>query len=1399
MVLFVSFLFERLPAFVPRGTLMFKGALGAKDDMVQCVELSNPSAQRSMHYAVALEGLGAADFSVDASTVTLAPRGKPGATVKVPIRCRARFSRPVEARLVFTAGAGESGADGGLVAPSPASTLVFTLKTQIVSRVPAASFSASTRAYEAAVVDVRFTNPFAQDCTFGVSVKLEQEPPAIIGGNTNTTGGNNAAGDVDGKASARGSAARMVSVSRSVSAKGGASGAADPVGVLPPVFFSPFERVRLRAGETASLGVQFLPLRVGSYKAVMVLLDEGVGEVALELRGEALPPAPLEMFKWTTSLSRAGGGGGEAKEVQLSFKNAQIEVARAACFERLRNLSRQQRDLKKARPDWNSQTLRADLLPSGPGAQAVLYHTAILPGASSASVSAAAAAAASSPFFQAPPQLLLSDVKLEKDSMLLSKGGTGGGGGGFGSSGARAGAVGVSRRGTASGGPAVITDLTSVSPAGGAAAAAGVGSSKASAAALGYVSTRAGGVSENRFLLAFNPRGGAGVYRGTMLLSSAFDVRAYALEVTVLAEDQPPALEFVAAARQSVTQSIPLPPNTSAEIHVWKAVFTGQSKGFAGPQELSVYPHTTATYPLTFAPSWKCEVSGALTLSNNKTDEKHVFSLSGTGTEPLAEAHLSLAMPARSEKIVKVKVPNAASTTDVYFSVECDLPSFRGAPGSTGKKAAGATASKETFRVAAGDTGEYAFVLAPQVSGVERGVLSFVTPDRKSFSWYGLVLTVAPPEADSEIDVTAPARGAVQVRVPVRNPFPDRTAMFKVELDGAEGLFGPGAIEVAPGQSSSYEFLYAPVRVTPGEEPVEAALRFTLAGPQTGGAEGEGSSEVWHRLLVRATEPEAVAVDFGSATQVGSSSEQEVEVENPLNLPLQLRASVAGKDARCFVTKPATTVTLAPLSRGLVTVQYTPSRIASEGDDASSVQSARLVLSSPQGLLSDYVYLLHGQGCRPSSMPVTRVRAALGTRVSRTLPFRNAFAQRLTVDVELHSASADGSEAGTFQLLLKRMQGLQVQPYSILQIPFLFAPRSVAPHRAVIVVRAVQQQDGAQGLPPLEWLFPLEGEAEGATSLEAPLALDCLARARVEDEWSLRLSGLEAADAFASAAPLSVTVECDDDAQQARLLRFLQLSDASPVAGDSPRQARVRYSFRPLVPFKASAFVVISRNTGAAGLARWRFPLSVTVGAPVPDDTLRLEATVGHTASVAFRLQNFKDSPTPFTAALSLDSGAEFSVWPRTGVLSARGSLDPATGQPTLGAQLVVSFSPVEFSGQALRGRVHVRAGDDMCWSYELRGLHPRYQPPNAVQPQVHTRNETYTRALQSRGTSAGSGVNHLRHNIAALKDMPALADKVSEVRSWKGTGATNSAAIAASLVSTFPAPKPTSRGSTKK
>ena len=1301
MILFVLWLFQHLPHFIPKSTLEFKTSLGAPES-TQCIELTNPSSSKSIAYSVSMEG--SSDFKVDRGVIRLAPRGKPGSTVKVPVRFQSRFSKPVEARLVFTAASPEEAGSGKGAAH--ASTLVFVLKSHIVDRLPSSSYNTESRMYETANIDVRVTNPFAVDCTFNVTCKIEQEPSAQQKGReASPTRGSAASADAmeNGKGSARGSGA---GVSRMLSARSSASGRSGTVAQerQPPAVFCPFERVKLRAGETHSMGVQFLPLRMGSYRAQLVFLDDLAGEFMIELNCVATPPAPLELFKWSTTVR----GGSETKPLQLSFKNPGLDSARAQHFERIRNLSRQQRDLKKNKPDWNYQILRSDILPAG---GSVAYH-----------------AHSTSPFFSIASHIVLNDIKLEKDS--LAKGGRTGGPA---AAGAGAGSVGSSRKGTAAGGPGIITDLTSASFGGAQAAAASAAASAKTSATAAYLSGRAAG-PDNKFSLVFTPRG-VGVYRGAIVLHSPLDSRVYSLEVTVLAEDSHPLLEFKSPARQSVTQEIPLSvPSGSTEIQTYKASLMA-GKMFTGPAELTVYPGTPASYPLTFTPTWVSEVTGTLTLTNPRTDDRFVYDLRGVGEEPLAEKHLVLEASARSKATHKVAVNNPTNT-DLYFTVECDLPTFAG---------------PSTFKVSAGATTDYSFTLCPAASGTLLGSLTFLQAN-KHFQWYGLEVRVAPPEPEEQVSISCVARGAKQCRIEIPNTS-DQSQTCEVHLEGV-GLFGPKSIELAPRSKTAYEFLYSPL------QPVAQAEGVLSVSDVNGGA------EMWWRLLLSAPAPEPQPVDFGEV-EVGSSSSLEIELENPTDESLALRSSVSGPAARNFAVQP-TKIVLAPLSRNVVTLKYTPSTL----DGAA--QTATVVLSHPS--IADFVFHASGLGAAPSVMPVTSLSTPLDSKVSSTVPFRNPFSRLIKVDIEI-----TGDVGATpFQLLLKRTTALVLPAYTTLQIPFTFAPKSIRAHRAEIIVRLASEStpsDAAAGSQGLAWRFPLEGEAEGQTS-EQPLVLQCKARERLQETKELHLGGLTQFQSQGQGGEVerfSVEIEAATDAGQIALSKSLDVAllpadPSSSVGSSNALIQRVRLDFFPAVPFRCGGFLVLSRSGGG----RWKFPLAVEVGPPDADDTIRLESAVHGTASVGFWIRNYKDTPTPFKAALSFDSAPQFSVTPASGVMPPMGEVD-ADGNS--GTRFVVSFSPVEY-GSTLSGSLHISAGD-MFYRYDLVGTHVRWSAP-VVSSTLDNHNAEYA-AERAQKLAAASRKNFLQHNMTkGLAATEVLAHKVSSVRAWKGIGNTSSAAIAA-------------------
>ena len=125
----------------------------------------------------------------------------------------------------------------------------------------------------------------------------------------------------------------------------------------------------------------------------------------------------------------------------------------------------------------------------------------------------------------------------------------------------------------------------------------------------------------------------------------------YHIEATVLEESVMKTLEFVAAARQSVIQDIPIVNNTDIE---WSltAKLTG-SDCFKGGRLVTVPARTVGTYSVTFRPDWVCDASAELTLEHspskhsNGTPPPLQFTLKGIGLEPLSEEHVVITCSAR--------------------------------------------------------------------------------------------------------------------------------------------------------------------------------------------------------------------------------------------------------------------------------------------------------------------------------------------------------------------------------------------------------------------------------------------------------------------------------------------------------------------------------------------------------------------------------------------------------------------------------------------------------------------------------------------------------------------------------------------------------------------------------
>ena len=152
MLLYVVYLYQTLPQFIPVSTLEFNMLLG--EEKIQSIELKNPS-KKTIAYMARLEG--DASFQITHSNIRL----EPGETIQIPVKVTQSIAKPVSSNLILA-----SRRDGNAYA----STLVFTLSTSVKTRSPLKRILTKTLLYQHVVHDFEVENMFKSTCEFRITV-----------------------------------------------------------------------------------------------------------------------------------------------------------------------------------------------------------------------------------------------------------------------------------------------------------------------------------------------------------------------------------------------------------------------------------------------------------------------------------------------------------------------------------------------------------------------------------------------------------------------------------------------------------------------------------------------------------------------------------------------------------------------------------------------------------------------------------------------------------------------------------------------------------------------------------------------------------------------------------------------------------------------------------------------------------------------------------------------------------------------------------------------------------------------------------------------------------------------------------------------------------------------------
>eukprot|EP00899_Mesostigma_viride_P006782 jgi/Mesvir1/16104/Mv08394-RA.5 len=1214
MLLFCLYLYHTLPQLVPKDTVPFSGRIG--EVTTKAIELSNPTG-RATTYSARIQG--SADFRLEHSQVRLEPRS----TTPFHVSCAPRSSgKPIEGRLTFVPKR-EGSAAGSI--------LVFALSCTPLAHLPLRTVTLpSTRTYELVSGDMEVVNPFPGDCELTISYIHHVPHPNAPSAKGAEGKGNEATGGTPRKqgGQAKGGPAGKQKGVKPVPAGGvdSAVALADPGrgpafserpvrSQFPGSFGVDKRQLRMREDEVTKLAVSFLPFAPGYHCSHVVFTDAKFGQFVLAAEGEARLPAtigaPTKFLVDTRSAGGVEGGSGVgaapngaasvAQKLELSFQNPPLETAKRHFVER-HPLAKLKEHLERVRG------LSADPWLTGGDGGALAYTVEC-----------------SNPHVAVPAEFHLRRADpnrhghghtSESSDPPSSKGKV---------KSPQKKHEGAHKKGK--------------SDAGGHGAAAAVASDSKSRRTT--VDEEEEELAHGSNALPLSVKGRApGTYAGRVVLTSAFDVRVYEFELVVAALSSGATIELSCPARGRVQQDIPLVNSGTKPLSVTLRLQGPGASEFSGPPEVTVPPNSVQQYPLTFRPSDAGQVSAELVMSISATGESSTYALKGVGTEPLAEASVTITCPARTVTKHIFQVPNINGRhAGGSYLVHSGLPWVSGA--STLEMPSGAASAP------------FELTLCPQRSGTFQGTLTFTmarpghtaaegaAASSGRYVWYAVEMSVPPPPAEATLQVASTVREEVAVEIQLVNPLEEAVA-FDVEIEGS-CLSGPTTFLLGARASRAYELSFLPLHA--GAD--KGSVRFT----------SDKLGEFWYELDLRAQGcppralPQLVA-------EVGTRASYPITVENPLREAVTLRAY--SSNTRNFNIVPPV-ITLPPHGHARATVEYTPSSL----DD---VEEGVVELSDAAA--GKWEFLCTGCGSEPTVMPPTLVTSTISTSSFATLVFRNPFPYAASVTVSLEEDRSTGGGDGCFSLLLKRSRAVPLAPFGTLSIPISFTPQLMVEHRASVTVAMA----ASGGNKELCWRFPLSGISEAPPS-GTVFRYECPAKARLEEVLEVCLAGV------GGVRPGQETQYTHEvvvpPGQEGALRTALRVEPIDTIISDNNQLLRFKVIFEPKRMLLTTVDFVITRPGGG----RWRFEVQLQATEPEMDGLLVLEAEVGKTEVAYIRLPPALPGtdPMPFGAFFTPESPVELAVSPAEGLL--------VPGAPT---EVCVSFSPREY-GRTLVGTLIVQ------------------------------------------------------------------------------------------------------------
>jgi hypothetical protein len=757
------------------------------------------------------------------------------------------------------------------------------------------------------------------------------------------------------------------------------------------------------------------------------------------------------------------------------------------------------------------------------------------------------------------------------------------------------------------------------------------------------------------------------------------DIRVLEIVSNVTMPDTKMGIEFRGAARQNLSQEIPIQNDSDLD---WNLTTTITGKGFSGEKSFVVAKHSRSVYNLKFFGSFEGQFDGVLDFKNFETNDVFGYILTGYCNEPLAEEHFVFHCKARTKQ--KFSIP-------LHQLVKPPLPFMKGQPPPPVKK--GETKEPQTFNVQTdlpylmGPTeisikeegGSYQFYVNSPVGGLMSGSITFTDPESGSLMWYTVDIEVTAPEAESTIQVESVVRKAVSLEILLDNPTTE-TLLFNVSYSG-DGLFGDEKFYLPPGESDiHYELIYSPL--ISGN--YNGRINFT----------NDTVGEFWYRLALTALAAPPTVVECIECI-VGTSRTIQVPIENPLPEVVTLTASISNSNH--FLVNPEE-ITLSPYAQSSFNLQFKP-------DTLNELAECDIYFTHPS--FGQVHFQVSGMGQLPGTMPLVNVFSPLNTLMSHSIMFRNPFNHPLPIGIILTDGLSVGIQPpeeqensldSPFSLLIRKSNEIVIPAKSPFQISLSFCPLRLGQYDATVQVRSAIQGRN------LNWCFPILGMADAGTPQSVPrLTTQC--KTSLVNEIDVKLDGIRPSE-ITKGKELSLrsfTQEITVDAKysvlvnrsfRAQAIELVEHVDPETLEPTDSFILRYRLLFEPLRTFVAPAELIVMSK----GYGRWKVLLDLEATDPDPDDIIRLTAAVNSTDKITFRLTNRFLGFSQFQAYFSARSSSHFTISPPIGVLAPYGS----DGTP-----FVVTFSPTEYGSREIAHLVIVT--DDTQWNYEIIGTYPEF------------------------------------------------------------------------------------------